>query len=567
MSFARRGLAGLLGCAAALAAAGAGDTGDTRGDTSGWVDVVVTGTSAEAAARAVEGAGGRVGSSLPLIDGVVARLPEGSRLPGGLRVTPDYPVTFASQEPSPGVVVSNLRATIGLPPTGGEGDGATVALVDTGIAEVADLAGRVAAHIDVTGGGGGDGYGHGTFMAGLIAGSGASSGGAYQGVAPGARLVDVKVAAADGSTDLGSVLDGLQAIADRHRALGVDVVSLSLASGSPVPYQVDPLNQALRELWRAGLTVVVAAGNDGPAPGSVASPGNDPTLLTAGGLDEQATPVRDDDVVAPWSAHGPTTQGVAKPDLLAPATSVVGLRSPGSVVDAEHPQARIGEHHLRGSGTSMAAAVVSGAAADVLARNGKLRPDDVKQLLTATAYTAPGLADPLAAGRGGLDLGTALAVAGSRHGRGPGAGNSAAPGSPAKWKALADAFDAEDPVAAAQAWRALEPSARSWAARSWASLDGTTREWLARSWAARSWAGRDGADAEEWVARSWAARSWAGDGWAARSWAARSWAGEDWAARSWAARSWAARSWAGEDWAARSWASERWTARSWVAEW
>jgi serine protease AprX len=520
------------------------------------VKVVITGGDAASAAAAAERAGGRVTASLPLIGGVAAELPRDAALPPQFSVTADRPVTFTAADQSPSAASSTVRATLGLPAGGDEGRGVTVAVVDTGVADVPDLSGRVAGHLDVTGTGGGDGYGHGTFMAGLIAASGGGSGGAYLGVAPGARILDVKVARPDGSTDLGSVLRGLQAVADSGRRYDVGVVSLSLSSASPVPYQVDPLNQALRALWRTGITVVVPSGNDGPAPGSVESPGNDPTLITAGSVDEHGTAARDDDSVPAFSGRGPTGQGIAKPDLVAPGTSVIGLRSPGSVIDTSYPQARIGEQYFRGSGTSMSTAVVSGVVADVLARNPKLRPDDVKALLRTTAYDAAALTDPVAAGAGGLDAGAALTVASARGGRGGQDSGDAAPGTPGAWRALAKAFENNDADAAQAAWDKLGPDARSWAARSWASLDNATQAWVARSWAARSWAGT-GVSAQEWAARSWAARSWAGDDWAARSWAARSWAGDDWAARSWA----------GDDWAARSWAAGTWSARSWTATW
>lgn len=524
--------------------------------------VLVSGADVRTAAAAVLAAGGRVTAGLPLIGAVAAVLPEGSRLPAGLLVTPDRAVGFASVAASPTVAVSTVRTTIGLPPTGDDGHGVTVAVVDTGVADQPDLSGHIAAHLDVTGTGPGDGFGHGTLIAGLIAQSGAASAGAYVGVAPGARILDVKVGWPDGHTGLIAVLQGLQLVADQGHRYGVEVVNLSLTSGSPVPYQVDPLNQALRALWRLGFTVVVPAGNDGPAPGSIDAPGNDPTLLTVGALDEAGTGVRADDSIPSWSSRGPTSQGVAKPDLAAPGVSVIGLRSPGSVVDTAHPQARVGDAYVRGSGTSMATAVVSGAAADLLARYPRLQPDDVKALLTGAAYGEPGLADPTAAGSGGLDLAAALAAgASARQGHSdPGhsgqGGSDQAPGSPGVWRALAAAFDAGDVAAAQRAWAALGPAARSWAARSWAALDPVAQAWVARSWATVDPSGQawtnTGVSAQEWAARSWAARSWAGD---------------DWAARSWAARSWAARSWAGADWAARSWAADGWAARSWAALW
>jgi serine protease AprX len=512
-------------------------------------DVIVVGPDLATTVAGVRAAGGAVVTELPLLDGVVANLPTGTRLPAGLRVSANTSIRFALDRVSPALPSATVRATLGLPASGQEGRGVTVAVVDTGVAEAGDLAGRVVGHIDVTGTGGGDGFGHGTFMAGLIAASGTGSNGAYRGVAPGARILDVKVAAQDGSTDLASVLKGLQAVADRGPAYGVKVVNLSLTSGSPLPYQIDPLNLALQALWKRGVTVVVSSGNDGPAAGTVSTPGNDPTLLTVGGLDENGTASRTDDTVAAWSSRGRTAQGVDKPDLVAPGAAVIGLRSPGSVIDVQHPAGRVGEQYFRGSGTSMAAAVGSGVVAGVLAANPRLKPDDVKALLEDTAYQSRGVSREREAGSGGLDAAEALAEAPSvRPGRAP-AADSAAPGDPERWRALVEAIDAKNVTAANRAWRSLSPEARSWAARSWADLDFSARSWAGQSWAARSWAG-NGGTGEEWAARSWAARSWAGQQWTARSWAGVTWAADDWAARSWAGDEWAARSWAGTSWSA-----------------
>jgi serine protease AprX len=429
-----------------------------------------------------------------------------------------------------------------------------VALVDTGVASTPDLAGRLQ-HISISGGEG-DGYGHGTFLAGLIAGGGQQSNGTYRGIAPAAQILDVKVAGADGTTSLSTVLRGLQAVADQPDDRRPQVLNLSLSSASPLPYQVDPLNQALRALWYRGVTVVVAAGNDGPEAGTITSPGNDPTLLTIGGLDEHGSAAHVDDSVADWSSRGRTAQNVAKPDVVAPGAHLVGLRAAGSVIDTAHPGSRVGEAYFRGSGTSMAAAVVSGAIAGLLTEAPDLQPDQVKLLLENSAYRAVGLQKKDGAGFGGVDLAAALEVVSSGQAPSPKSPASTAPGPQAGWMALSDAVARGDREAAQRAWQALTPAARSWAARSWAGLDTAARSWAARSWAARSWADAD-TTSEQWAARSWAARSWAGEAWVARSWADSEWL----------ARSWAARSWAGDDWAARSWATNTWSARSWAALW
>ena len=532
--------------------------------------VVVTGVGDVAAA--VRSVGGEVLDRLPLIGGVSARVPADVQLPASYRLVPNRPVQVSGEEAASGPA-STVRATLGLGAPAGEGAGVTVAVVDTGVADVADLAGRLT-HVDVTGEGHGDGYGHGTFVAGLVAGDGSASGGRYAGVAPGADVLDVRVARADGSSDLVTVLAGLQAVADHPE---VDVVNLSLSSGSPLPYQLDPLTLALESLWARGMTVVVPAGNDGAeGRGTVTSPGIDPVLLTVGGLEESGTADRGDDTVAPWSGQGPAPQGVQKPDLVAPGSHVVSTAAVGSAVWQANPASQVAGAYMKGSGSSFSTAVTSGAAATLLAAR-SLQPDEVKAVLTRSAYSVGG--GRHLAGNGGLDLAAAL-TAGAQ---GAERNADAFPGDPA-WIDLVWALLEGDEETAAGAWGELSPAARQWAARQWAArqwaarqwadvewdevaLDArqwAARQWAARQWAARQWAARQWAD-EDWAARQWAARQWSARQWSARQWSARQWSEDEWAARQWSARQWSARQWSEEEWSARQWTARQWTARQWTA--
>ncbi|HEX8002479.1 MAG TPA: S8 family serine peptidase [Mycobacteriales bacterium] len=503
--------------------------------------VVVTSPAGSGAAEtAVLRAGGQVVARLPLAGGVVARVRPGTRVPGAL-VAEDRALRVAGLSADP-AAASTVRDTLGV--ADGAGAGTTVALVDTGVAPGADV--TVARRYDVTGTGPGDAFGHGTFMAGLVAGR-------TTGVAPRASVVDVKVADGSGTTSLSLVLRGLEVVALQP---DVRVLNLSLASGSPLPYQLDPLTTALRGLWRRGVVVVVPAGNDGPDARTIASPGVDPTLLTVGAADENGTAARSDDTVPAWSSRGPAPQRVAKPDLAAPGAHLLSLRAPGSAIDVANPSARVGDTYFRGSGTSMATAVTSGAVAALLAARPSLTPDAVKGLLTATAYGAAGLADPDAAGAGGLDVAAAYA-ADARGGR---AYRPAPDDDEANLAELARAWAAADLEAAARAWALLGPEARAWAARAWA-----TAVWQrANSWSANSWSGTSWTS-DEWLARAWAARAWVSDDWAARAWVARAWAGRAWAGRAWAgSESWDGRAWAETELAGRAWAEAEWSARAWT---
>lgn len=517
------------------------------------VTVVVSATAGgvEAAAAAVRAAGGTVLHRLPLVGGVSAELPAGATLAPTLRVTENAPMTLTGKKGGGDADRSPtaIREALGLGPAASQGRGVTVAVLDTGVADVPDLAGRLT-HVDVTGswepGEPRDGFGHGTFVAGAIAGDGRSSQGRYAGVAPGAEVLDVRVADDDGATSLVDVLAGLEAVVANG---GVDVVNLSMSSGSPLPFQLDPLTVALEALWAKGITVVVPSGNEGSKTGTVTSPGSDPVLLTVGALDERLTADRRDDVVPAFSGRGPAPQDVDKPDLVAPGQSLVSLAAPGSDAARSNPDAAVGAGYFRGSGTSFSTALVSGTVAVLQERYGKVRPDQAKALLTGTAYDAKGLKDARAAGAGGLDVSAALqaglpdvpdAVV-----------DAPPPGDEQAWEDFIAAVEAGDRKAAANSWSRISPAGHRWAANSWSGSRWAGRDWAGDRWAGHRWAGQDGT-ANEWQMRIWAGHRWAGSRWAGSRWAGHRWAGSRWAE---------------EDWAGSRWAGSRWAASRWAAAW
>ncbi|MGZ4638303.1 MAG: S8 family serine peptidase [Actinomycetes bacterium] len=510
-------------------------------------------------AARLRGAGASVVDRLSVASAVVVEVPASWQPPMGVATAEDRPMRVAGNvDTSPRPAAPRGRTGPDAGSDGdGEGEGVTIALVDTGVASVADLQGSVQ-HVNVSGAPAGDGYGHGTFLAGLIAGSGAASGGVYRGVAPRASILDVQVAAPDGSTSLLRVLAGLQAVAERARHDdSLRVVNLSLSTDDPGVPGIDPLSRALEELWDRGLVVVVAAGNGGPHAGTVTVPGTDPAAITVGALDDKGTVTPADDVVAPFSSRGIAGVPNAKPDLVAPGVSMVGLRAPGSVIDTQYPSGRVGSANFRGSGTSMATAVTSGTVAAVLSELPDLDPDDVKDALAQGAYAVAG--DRTATGAGGLDLAGAEAAA-ERIGLEQHLWSS--PAVQAAYERFATAWRTGSRSEALTAWLALPVALRGRIAAAWAAAvagDGLAGDDDAAT--ARSWAAQDlGAT---WLSRSWASRSWASRSWASRSWASRSWASRSWASRSWASRSWASRSWASRSWASRSWASRIWAADAW----
>jgi len=495
------------------------------------VRVVVSSTSDRAASTAVEQVGGHVASSVPIANAVVADIPadriaELSRVAG---VFPDraLQVRSASFGGSPTTAFPyEVGATDAWNTSAGSGVG--VALVDTGVAPVPDLLDRVAAVADLTPEHTlTDSFGHGTFMAGLIAGNGTASHGSYTGVAPGAHIVSIKVAVADGSTTLSTVLEGLQLVDRSRERFNIRVLLLAMSSGSDVSPDQDPLTAALRKLWHHGIFVVVPAGNDGPAPGTVDSPGLDPTLMTAGAVDDMGTPSVADDQVPDWTSRGPSRFGDAKPDVAAPGAHLVSLRAPGSTIDVANPSARVGEMYFKGSGTSMAAAVTAGVGALVLAQHPELSPDDLKDALDSGSTPLDG-ADPAAIGAGVVDVaGAADAVSTAGHGNGR-AGNATKGNGGGQW------------------------DGRLWDGRLWDGRVWDGRVWDGRVWDSRVWDGR------VWDSRVWDSRVWDGRVWDSRVWDSRVWDGRLWESRVWDGRLWESRVWDGRLWAGRLWAGNLW---------
>ena len=187
-----------------------------------------------------------------------------------------------------------------------------VAILDSGIAPHPDLAGRIVAAVDFTSGAGGalvppaDPGGHGTHVAGIVAGDGTASGGAYAGVAPGANLIDVRVIGASGSTNVSTLIAGMQWVLAHRADYNIRVVNLSAGGPSTTSYRDDPLAAAAEVLVFAGITVVVSAGNEGPQARTITSPGSDPYVITVGGIDDNGTATTADDALASWSSRGVT---------------------------------------------------------------------------------------------------------------------------------------------------------------------------------------------------------------------------------------------------------------------
>jgi serine protease AprX len=297
--------------------------------------------------------------------------------------------------------------------TYGTGAGVGVAVIDTGIAEdmpdfevakhgngnapsrvVATAVTNPDAKSDT------DGYGHGTHVAGIIAGNGNNRSkqdelqGKYVGVAPDADLVSVKVADDEGNATILDVIYGLQFVIDFKEQYNIRVVNLSLESSVAESYKTDPLDAAAEAAWFSGIVVVAAAGNRGSDKDAVSyAPGNDPFVISVGAVDDMGTSANSDDKLASWSSRGTTQDGHAKPDVLAPGSGIVSTLAPDSEFESLCPTCIVGGEYIRAGGTSMSAPMVSGLVAIMLQHRASLTPDRVKGMLMTTGRNVPGVGE------------------------------------------------------------------------------------------------------------------------------------------------------------------------------
>ncbi len=497
--------------------------------------------------RLVEALGGKVTRSLAIIDGFAALVPANAiddleadprihsvSRNGRVRLSASDP---AGSEVDLGSMLSAVRA-IGADDywnQGWTGRGIDIALIDSGVAPVAglDLAGKVIygpdlsfesqsdalRHLDT--------YGHGTHMAGIIAGRDAGvtevrAGGTDQflGVAPDARIVSLKVADAQGWTDVSQVIAAIDWVVQHRQdpvaGLNIRVLNLSFGTDGTQSYLVDPLTFAAEVAWRSGIVVVVAAGNEGFGSEQLNNPAYDPFVIAVGAADHNGTVDVTDDTVATFSSKG---DGFRNPDLLAPGRSIASLRVPGSFIDQTYAGGRVGARFFRGSGTSQAAAMVSGAAALIIQQRPTITPDQLKQLLTTSAYRLS-RAHPAGQGKGLLDL-----------------------------SAARDATVGKQ----AQPWRPATGTGSLDLARGSAHLvmDGVVL------------AGERDIFGTRWDAGAWSAQALSGNTWRGGEWSGNTWSGNTWSGNTWSGNTWSGNTWSGNTWSGNTWSGNTWSGATW----
>ena len=474
---------------------------------------------------------------------------------------------------------------------GYSGLGIQVAVIDTGVAPVEGMlhSGKVINGPDLSFESQNpeteylDTYGHGTHLAGIIAGKASDvwddythqSKDKFLGIAPDAEIVNIKVGSHDGAVDVSQVIAAIDWVVQHQYFQGMNIRVLNLAYGTDTiqPYEIDPLAHAIEKAWKAGIVVVAAAGNDGNA-APLRNPAYDPYVIAVGSAQYGDTNVSSNamisyDRVSDFSNCG-TDRTV---DLVAPGKSITSLRVPGSYADDNHPEARVGADYFLGSGTSQAAAVVSGAVAVLLQRDEGLTPDEVKKLLTDNASPIAG-ASAACQGAGVVDLafvakGKRINVSGAtqNHVESDGSGSlEASRGS--------DHLEMDQVVLAGEQDIMGSPwiGFNEWQTQCWKEGKGkdavtvcedvlvpTDTLWDGGDWNGRSWSGTS------WSGTSWSGLSWSGTSWSGLSWSGLSWSGLSWSGKTWNGLSWSGTSWSGLSWSGTSWSGQNWTSAGWDA--
>jgi serine protease AprX len=508
------------------------------------VEVIVRmqpGASVAAVRSFVQAAGGHAGESIALINGFSARLGarDAQRLatqPGVIAVSLNGVTKPQSAPDQPNNLATAYNQSVNTPQVWNHatGKGVGVAVIDTGIAgdlpdfrRSADDNGSrvtVSAVVNPDAENAGDSYGHGTHVAGLIAGNGDNRSGSdplrgkYAGAAPDAHLISIKASDEKGDASVLDAIFGLQFAVDHKDDYNIRVVNLSLESTVAESYLTDPLDAAVEAAWFKGLVVVAAAGNRGSDSDAVNyAPGNDPYAISVGAVNDQGTKQTKDDLRADWSSRGTTQDGYAKPDLYAPGVRLYSNLAPGSAFTSACAACVTPDgEYIRAGGTSMSAPVVSGIVAALLEKHPSWTPDQVKGALVHNLRALPG---------GGHEV-----------------------------DALAAYNASKDELVSNQG---LEPSKLidsatgevDWERSSWSRSSWSRSSWSRSSWSRSSWSVATGELSPSWAQDSYTCdcsyddspeidpsrSSWSRSSWSRSSWSRSSWSRSSWSRSSWSA--------------------------------
>jgi serine protease AprX len=544
----------------------------------------------DAVERAVARFGGHVGRRLGAVGALTADVPAQAlarlrRAPGVRAVTEDGKVRLTGEKWR---ADGDQNSVLGIAESAGAttvwaksdalgnkitGKGVGVALIDSGIAPVTGLpSSKVINGPDLSFESQApnlrylDTYGHGTHMAGIIAGrdpgikdTDLPRTSSFVGIAPDANLINMKVAATDGATDVSQVIAAIDWVVVHRNdpGLNIRVLNLSFGTDSTQDPRLDPLSHAVEAAWRNGIVVVVAAGNDGAAATRLSMPAANPYVIAVGAADPKGTSGRTDDTVADFSSRGNATR---QPDLVAAGKSVVSLRDPGSYIDAKYPSGLVAGdstgRFFRGSGTSQAAAVVSGAAALLLQQRPTLTPDQVKRLLTTTADPMP-TADAFAAGSGQLNVGAASRATVPLYAQTfvPSLGTGSL-------ELSRGTSHVADPVNGIELTGEQDIMGRPWDPVTWSVKALAACTWTGGTWNGATWSGGDWSGVS-WTGRTWSGATWSGSTWSGATWSGRTWSDAVWNGATWSGATWSGSTWSGVTWSGRSWTDTNWLGSSW----
>ncbi len=349
-----------------------------------------------------------VKDELPIINGFTTELDEASlaklleHKPDGISIFVDEKYKMIDEpvimdQPDFTIQTDNAVKTLGVDKLwekGFTGKDVTIAVIDTGIYPHKDFEGKIIGFKDFCNGykEAYDDQGHGTHVAGDSAGTGAMSAGKYKGTAPDAKLVGVKSLDKNGAGKFSDIIKGIQWVVQNKDKYNIKVMNMSLGGPAFMSYKEDPIAQAAQKALDAGIVPVIAAGNSGPKPGTVGSPGNNPNVLTVGAFDDKNTIERYDDEIAKFSSRGPTKiDNLEKPNILSPGVNITAATSYGSPLDTHPSIPHAGPDYITISGTSMATPIMAGIVADIVQARPDLSPKEIIEIFTSTASKMPGL--------------------------------------------------------------------------------------------------------------------------------------------------------------------------------
>jgi serine protease AprX len=373
---------------------------------------------------------------------------------------------------------------------------ATIAIVDSGVDNSnGQFGNRLLGQFDLGGGSAqGDPRGHGTVVAALAAGAGL-----YSGVAPTANIVSLDVFDNQGRGTTGNVIRAADWILQNKDQYNIRVVNFSLQTSQSSSFMYDPLDQAVERLWEAGIVVTAAAGNyaiDGKPSGVLYAPANDPFVITVGAVDIHGSGDPKDDLNSPWSSYGYTNDGFAKPELGAPGRYLIAEVPGASTIFADYPNNIVKANTIQLSGTSFAAPIVAGMAADLLGTHPDWTPDQVKGVLMASAMPVTKAATN-SVGVGEVNLQKAFEF-------------KPAPPNPnyaLEQFLIADPSGGALPIFDAGTWISVAQSDASWNSASWNSASWNSVSWNSASWNSASW------NSASWNSASWTSSSWNSASW------------------------------------------------------